>query len=261
MNMIDLTSCLLHFAPISLEEMDHVKLLDRIDTKYVINQDSLEGYLLALQDKYRVLSIDGILVHPYETLYYDTPDYRLFRMHQSGRQNRFKIRFRKYVNSDIAFFEIKSKNNTDRTIKKRVLVESIFETLNGSLNKFITSHTSGAFHEYVPVLRVFFNRITLVNILANERLTIDTDIRYASNGDEKNMERLVIIELKQEKLVDSPFMQLMDGKGLHENYISKYCQGVVNMNKDLKKNLFKHRLNKLNKPGCDLYPIIFPEKN
>ncbi len=261
MNMIDLTPCLLHFAPINLEEMDHVKLLDRIDTKYVINQDSLEGYLLALKDKYRVLSIDGILVHPYETLYYDTPDYRLFRMHQSGRQNRFKIRFRKYVNSDIAYFEIKSKNNTDRTIKKRVPVDRIFETLNGPLNKFITSHTNGSFHEYVPVLRVFFNRITLVNILANERLTIDTDIRYASNGDEKNMERLVIIELKQEKLVDSSFVQLMEGVGQHKNYISKYCQGVVSMNKDLKIDLFKHTINNLNNPGYDFSPVIFPKKN
>ena len=251
--MTDLTSSLLNFAPISLEEMDRVKLLDRIDTKYIIQLDLVEEYLSALHDQYRVLAIDGILMHPYETLYYDTPDYLLYRMHHSGRQNRYKIRFRKYVNSDLAFFEIKSKTNTHRTIKKRIPVERILETLNDPLNKFITSHTPGAFRKYVPILRVFFNRITLVNNLANERLTIDTDIRYTSNGLEKIIERMVIVEVKQEMHCISPFQQLMLGKRQHGNFISKYCLGVVCMNNDIKQNRFKQNLNTLHKLGYDFH--------
>ena len=251
--MTDLTSFLLNYAPISLKEMDRVKLLDRIDTKYVIHLNLLEENLLALKDQYKVLNIDGVLVHPYETLYYDTPDFHLYRMHHSGRQTRYKIRFRKYVNSDLAFFEIKSKTNTHRTIKKRIPVEQILETLNDPLNSFISSHTPGAFRQYVPVLRVFFNRVTLVNNLANERLTIDTDIRYISNGQEKIIEDMVIVEVKQEKQSISPFQQLMQGKRQRSNYISKYCLGVVCMNNDIKKNRFKHRLNTLNKLGYDFH--------
>jgi hypothetical protein len=105
----------------------------------------------------------------------------------------------------------------------------------------------------VPVLRVFFNRITLVNNLANERLTIDTDIRYISNGQEKIIEKMVIVEVKQEKQSVSPFQQLMQGKRQRGNYISKYCLGVVCMNNDIKKNRFKHRLNTLNKLGYDFH--------
>ena len=249
--MTDLTSSLLKFPSIGLKEMDRVKLLDRIDTKYVIDLEMLEECLPALQDQYRVLAIDGKLVHPYETLYYDTPDYHLYRMHHSGRQNRYKIRFRKYVNSDLAFFEIKSKTNTHHTVKNRIPVERILETLNDPLNTFITNHTTGVFRQYVPVLRVFFNRITLVNNLANERLTIDTDIRYISNGQEKIIEKMVIVEVKQDKESVSPFQQLMQGKRQRGNYISKYCLGVVCMNNDIKKNRFKHRLNTLNKLGYD----------
>lgn len=251
--MTDLTLSLLNFAPISLEEMDRVKLLDRIDTKYVINLELLEGYLLALKDQYKVLIVDGRSVHPYETLYYDTPDYQLYKMHHSGKQNRYKIRFRKYVNSNLAFFEIKSKTNTHRTIKKRIPVERILETLDDPLNKFITRHTSGAKREYVPVLSVFFNRITLVNNLANERLTIDTDIRYISNGQEKIIEGMVIVEVKQEKHCVSPFQKLMQVKRKPGTYISKYCLGVVCMNMDVKRNRFKHRLNTLNKLGYDFH--------
>lgn len=251
--MTDLTSYLLKFAPISLKEMDRVKLLDRVDTKYVIHLELLEEHLITLQDQYKVLAIEGILVHPYETLYYDTPEYHLYRMHHSGRQNRFKIRFRKYVNSDLAFFEIKTKTNTHRTVKKRIAVDRIMETLNDPLNNFITNNTIGTSREYVPVLRVFFNRVTLVNNLANERLTIDTDIRYKSNGEEKIIEDMVVVEVKQKNNCTSPFQQLMQGTRQRSNYISKYCLGVVCMNSDIKHNRFKARLNSLNKLGYDFH--------
>ncbi|MEI6748624.1 MAG: polyphosphate polymerase domain-containing protein [Bacteroidota bacterium] len=233
--MTNLAANLLNFTPISLEEMDRVKLLDRIDTKYVFNQDMLENYMLAIVGQYKILSIDGKLVHPYETLYYDTPDYSLYRMHHNGRQNRFKLRFRKYLNSNISFFEIKKKTNTHRTIKKRVSVEDILETLNDPLKEFIANHTPDTTRTYVPSLRVYFNRITLVNIFANERLTIDTDLRYTINGHEKCIEKMVIAEVKQEKHNVSPFQQLMLKKRLRGNYISKYCMGVVCLIREVKK--------------------------
>jgi hypothetical protein len=232
--------------------MDHVKLLDRIDTKYVFKKDMLEDYLLAIARHYKVLSIEGQFVHPYETLYYDTPDFLLYKMHHNGRQNRFKIRFRKYLNTNTSFFEIKKKTNTHRTIKKRLSVENIQETLNDPLNEFITIHTSGTTRNYVPSVRVYFNRITLVNIHANERVTFDTDLRYTSNGHEKYIDKMVIAEVKQEKHSTSAFQQLMQKKRLRGNYISKYCLGVVCMNRDIKINHFKPKLITLNKLGYDL---------
>jgi len=250
--MNDLSLTLSGFPPISLEEMDHVKLLDRIDTKYMLHEDQLQEYLTAIANQYSILVIGGKSFHPYETLYFDTPDFHLYLMHHNGLRNRYKLRCRKYVNSGISFFEVKSKINTDRTIKKRMLVENIPETLNEQLKHYISENTADVYHNYIPTLRVFFDRITLVNKHANERLTIDLNLRYTSNGSEKKIHNAAIVEVKQEKHSISPFRELMKLQRHAKNYMSKYCLGMTCLNKELKMNLFKQKINRLNKLGYDI---------
>lgn len=250
--MNNIASILSTFLPVSLEEMDHVKLLDRIDSKYVMNISQLPVYLTSLKEQYSLLVIEGKSVHPYETLYYDTPGFRLYQMHHNGLRNRYKLRCRKYVNSGISYFEIKSKTNTGRTIKKRISIDSIPEMLNEPLKQYIVKHISGAYKEYIPALRVFFDRITLVNNTANERLTIDTNLRYKVEGFEKGIHGIVIVEVKQEKHSISPFRELMKVHRQPRNYLSKYCLGIICLNNGQKKNRFKQKINALNKLGYDL---------
>lgn len=249
--MNNLSITLSNFIPISLEEMDHVKLLDRIDTKYIIHEDKLQEYLAAVATQYSLLMISGKSLHHYETLYFDTPGFHLYQMHQNGKRNRYKLRCRKYVDSGISFFEVKSKTNTCRTIKSRIQVENIPETLNEPLNQYISEHTPDVYHYYVPTLRVFFDRITLVNKQANERLTLDLNLRYTSNGFEKKIQKIVIVEVKQEKHSVSPFRELMKIKRQPQNYMSKYCLGITYLNKGLKMNHFKQKISALNKLGYD----------
>jgi len=132
-------------------------------------------------------------------------------------------------------------------------IEDIPETLNPTLNQYITEHTPGTYNEYVPVLRVFFDRITLVNKLANERLTFDINLRYKRNGFEKELPNMVIVEVKQEKHTVSPFRELMKMKRQSQDYMSKYCLGLTCLNKGLKKNHFKQKINTLNKLGYDIH--------
>jgi hypothetical protein len=251
--MPDLESILSGFDPISLKEMDHVQLLDRVDTKYIINIGQMEELLSEIREQYSALSIEGVMIHPYETLYFDTPEFNLYLMHHNGKRNRYKLRCRRYVNSGIAYFEIKSKTNTCRTIKKRVRIESIPDELDETLNQYIGSHIPRHFENYVPSLRVYFERLTLVSKSASERLTFDTHLRYSANGIDKSIENLVIVEVKQEKDSVSLFRELMKQKGLPMNYLSKYCMGVICLNKEVKKNNFKRKISELNKLGYDLH--------
>lgn len=251
--MNDLAATLSNFNPISLEEMDHVKLLDRIDTKFVIHEDQLIDFLLAIATQYNMLVIGGQSLHPYETLYFDTPSFHLYQMHHNGKRNRYKLRCRKYINSGISFFEIKSKTNTSRTIKNRIQIENIPEKLNAPLNKFIGEHTPDTLHGFVPALRVYFDRLTLVNKNANERLTFDLNLRYKCNGFDKQIQKIVIVEVKQEKHSLSPFRELMKVNRQPKNYLSKYCLGLTYMNKGLKRNRFKQKINALNKLGYDIH--------
>ncbi len=250
--MNDLTKTLSNYIPISLEGMDHVKLLNRIDTKFVIHEDQLQEYMAELASKYYLLVINGESLHPYETLYFDTPAFNLYKMHHNGRRNRYKLRCRKYVNSGISFFEIKSKTNTSRTIKNRLQIENIPEILNETLNQYISEHTPGDFQNFIPALRVFFDRMTLVNKKGHERLTFDLNLRYISNGREKKIEKIVIVEVKQEKYSLSPFMELMKMHRQAQNFVSKYCLGITCLNKELKMNRFKLKNIELTKLGYDI---------
>jgi len=251
--MNDLVSTLSGIVPISLEEMDHVKLLNRIDTKYILHEDQLQEYMAAIANQYSLLVISGKLFHPYETLYYDTPDFHLYQMHHNGKRNRYKLRCRKYVNSGVSFFEVKTKTNTSRTIKDRLQIENIPDSLDSTLNQYISDHTPGEFQDYIPSLQVYFDRITLVNKSANERLTFDINLRYKRNGDEKEIRNIVIVEVKQEKNSVSPFRELMKRQRQHQSYLSKYCVGLTNLHKELKMNNFKHKVFELNKQGYDIH--------
>jgi hypothetical protein len=250
--MNDLLNVLQHFTTISLDQMDQVQLLNRIDTKYVLKQVQLTSLLGQLTEDYFVLSIDGELLHPYETLYFDTPAYDLYLMHHNGHQNRYKLRFRKYVNSGISFFEVKLKTNTHRTIKRRVSVSGIAESLTMKQQEFVQECTHDGLKNYLPSLRVKFNRITLVSLKAGERLTIDTNLRYEDESAEKGIGEIAIVEVKQQKNAFSPFRKLMLEKRLHEFYLSKYCLGITCLHEDLKKNRFKRKLLALNKLGYDV---------
>jgi hypothetical protein len=250
--MIDFQPIIDKFSSISLEEMDHVKLLNRLDTKFTVHEQQLVDYLELVSEKYYLLKIDNKVIHPYETLYFDTPAYKLYLMHHNGRRNRYKLRCRRYVNSGITFFEVKSKTNTSRTVKQRLRVEQIPAVLNDKLNEYIMEHTPDKTPEYQPSLSVFFDRITLVNKTAAERLTIDMNLRFGINGEEKGIKNLVIVEVKREKHSNSPFVELMKSHHQPKSYLSKYCMGLTCLNKDLKMNRFKQKFNNLIKLGYEV---------
>lgn len=232
--------------------MDQVQLLNRIDTKYILKEVQLNSLLSQLAGDYFVLSIDGELLHPYETLYFDTPTYDLYLMHHNGHKNRYKLRFRKYLNSGISFFEVKIKTNKRRTIKRRVSVNGFAENLTLKQKEFVHECTNDNLNNYLPSLRVKFTRVTLVSLKAGERLTIDTNLRYENENEEKNIDDIAIVEVKQEKYALSSFRKLMQEKRLHEFYLSKYCLGITCLHEDLKKNRFKRKLLALNKLGYDV---------
>ena len=99
------------FDGITLKEMDSVALLDRVDTKYLFKVDLLPDILKKIMTEYYVLDIKNVRMSNYETIYYDTEDLSFYNQHHNGKLNRYKIRERCYMDSNLSFFEIKYKNN------------------------------------------------------------------------------------------------------------------------------------------------------
>lgn len=232
---------------ISLKEMDTVKLLNRVDTKYIFPLDSLVSILSKMKECYRVLEVNTNRLSHYETLYFDTPGNRLYITHHNGKMNRFKIRYRRYIECDLSFFEIKFKNNKGRTVKNRIKRKGIREEISGKSEELLTAYSHFTPDLLQPSLWVFFTRMTFVNKNLKERLTIDTDVHFKMGLNEKSYPGLVIAELKQERSGSCFWTNLMKEHHIASFPVSKYCIGICSLNPGIKQNNFKEKLHQINK--------------
>ena len=231
------------FDPITLKEMDSVSLLDRLDTKYVFNPDTLLKALGQMKDHYRLLDVNGVQLNKYESLYFDTDNFDMYFKHYYGRANRYKIRARNYVGSALSFFEIKFKNNKGRTIKNRVRSNQIEQMITGNSKELLIAQTHFLEDQLKPVLWNNFTRMTFVSKNLTERLTIDLNLQFKHN--EKNVEYpgLVIAEVKHDKSSSSSaFIKLMKKMHVRQGSVSKYCLGVISLYESIKQNNFKRNI-------------------
>lgn len=242
----DIQNIINAFSPISLDEMNSVALMKRTDTKFVINKSQLVSVLNSLGNHYKVLKIKDDRIMSYSSLYFDTPENKFYNDHHNGKNNRTKVRQRKYVESNLCFLEIKQKNAKGETNKSRIPVSDFEIDLSLSSTEFISKTTAKEF-QLSPSLWNGFNRITLVNIKSKERVTIDLNLTYRIDDVEKSYDNLVVIEVKQERFNrNSKIVKTLKSYKEHPYSISKYCIGMISLYDDLKYNIFKKKLRKIN---------------
>jgi hypothetical protein len=234
------------FEPITLEEMAGVSLMNRIDRKFMIPIYLLPQILKEAKKYYKALEINQQRLSAYESLYFDTPDLELYNHHQSGRSNRYKIRLRKYLDSSLAFLEIKHKNNKGRTIKKRIEVKSE-EAKFLNTDDFLQNTSPYSWHQIKENMNVGYHRITLVNKTSPERLTIDIDLKFEGNNQKTAFPEIAIAEIKQEQMGTSPIGDIFKKYQIRQGSISKYCLGVISTNPTVKYNRFKTKYLRLQK--------------
>jgi hypothetical protein len=105
MNILD------QMTPIGLDDMKAVRLMNRMDQKYMAAVTQLDALLERIAADYYVQHIEGNPLAPYRTLYFDTEDLAMYTMHHNKKLNRQKLRVRTYRSTDTTFFEIKNKDN------------------------------------------------------------------------------------------------------------------------------------------------------
>ena len=202
---------------IGLDDMKAVRLMNRMDQKYMASADMLEALLGRIADGYYVQHIGGNPLAPYRTLYFDTDDLRMYTMHHNRKLNRQKLRVRTYRSTDTTFFEIKF--------------------VDGN-----TPYPVGTLH---PCLENRFERITLVDKGMSERVTIDRGIMFhnRATGNDADISQLMVIEVKHE--TGAPMSDIE--RALHELHVlprrmSKYCIGTALTDPAAKTNRFKAKL-------------------
>jgi len=236
------------FDSISLAELTNYSLMNRVDTKFFFSKEYLENILKSLHSDYRMLNTNKNRFVEYSSLYFDTDDNKMYLDHHNERINRYKIRFREYLDSNLTFLEVKLKNNKGRTQKKRIKVKKCSYKFNEKENEFISQHLPKNFGSINSVLWIYFKRLTMVHKKNKERLTIDFDLEVYNDNKKIKLNNLCIAELKQEKhSFKSDFFRVMKINKLRSNRISKYCIGMNLLNNKLKYNKFKHKLLTINK--------------
>jgi hypothetical protein len=243
----NLPAIISEFLPISLDEMDDVKLMSRTDTKFAFKANKMPLLLQELLPFYRILAIDGKLIHDYKSLYYDTDCRKFYLDHHNGRVNRNKIRFREYVGSKLTFLEIKLKNNKGKTIKKRMKVDGITNQLSEKQQNYITK-IIGKPMDVTAKQWINFSRITFVHKTQKERMTMDVNLTFENENEKGDMKHIVIAEVKQERMSrSSDFMRIAKEMYILPIRISKYCMTTLALNPKLKKNNFKEKVLFINK--------------
>ena len=247
-NYGDIEQRLSGFSPVYLSDLSDAALLNRVDTKYLIPIGHLGSILDRVQANYRVLDINHIRLNRYHTVYYDNPDFKFYTQHHNRYGDRYKVRSRRYVDSNIAFFEVKHKTNKKRTIKSRVPLETEFEMQPGDLNGFIEHHVPAKSDELEAKLWNDYLRFTLVDQSKPERVTIDLALEFGYENTQVHLPGFAIAEVKQKRFTpDSHFIHEMRRLGIRSSSFSKYCAGVYLLYDNVKTNNFKPVMRKVQK--------------
>lgn len=236
--------------PISLEEMKTVRLMNRIDTKYLVTSGQLLAILKGVHDRYYAQEVKSNRFSPYRTVYYDTPQLTMFTIHHDKHLVRDKVRVRTYVDSDLSFCEVKHKTNKGRTKKKRIQVTPRYNiTELAEVADFLAENQPYPVDSLKPTLETVFDRFTLVNFEKTERLTIDCNLHFRNlvNGVEASMDDLVVMELKQDGRARSLFKEVLLDLRVKPFKLSKYCIGICMTQPEVRHNRFKVKLRHINK--------------
>lgn len=228
---------------LNLEQSGKVRLMDRVDRKYLANKKLLLQYLNMVKDSYYLLVAGDSPVASYATTYWDTADHRFYTMHHNGARPRVKVRVRTYVDTATSFLEVKNKDNHSMTSKSRVRLANP-EDVNSDDEEFLEDKADVRLDEIHPCLTNSFHRVTLVSRKMNERITLDFDLKFHNieTNTDTSLGSLVIMEVKSSGKRSSDSIDVLRELRIKASGFSKYCIGTYLTNPDVKHNKFKKNM-------------------
>lgn len=243
-------SILSSFTPIGLKDIGKANFMNRIDTKFPIRADILFADILPeITSDYYIVEIEGMRYMAYETVYFDTPDNKLFTEHHNGKLDRYKVRKRTYKDTGTSFLEVKHKSNKGKTKKKRIEIQtSLYEIVPDEYD-FLRAQTPYPPESLIPVIQNHFRRITLVRKDMGERCTIDCELGFRDMATNTETNGMAMVELKHEAgAPKSPLQLSLSRHRIKPSGFSKYCIGrVLLMQNGIKHNLLKEKVRMIQK--------------
>jgi len=237
------------------------ELLTRVDRKYLLPAADLEILLSGTGPGTRVLEIDGRRRFGYRSVYFDTPELSSYHATARRRRQRFKIRTRSYLDSDLHVLEVKTRGARGLTVKQRLPYAGDGRTLDGADRDRVSALLADlGLHldadALAPVLTTRYQRTTLLLPSGTSRLTVDTGLVWslAGPGGASTATERAVVETKSGRGADE-VDRLLWSLGRRPSAISKYGTGLAALRPELPANRWRPVLRRhlsLTPPGSDL---------
>lgn len=241
---------------LGLDELNAAAALQtRVDRKYALSRDAARSVLAELPLGTRVLAVpsaaggpaaDAASLEPlYRSVYFDTPDLASFLGAARGRRQRFKVRTRAYVDSELAFVEVKRRGARSTTVKERLPhplrdAERLTEPARAYAAS-VLGDLDVAVESLHPMLVSRYRRATLLQADGASRATVDAELSWRDpEGGVLERPDLVIIETKS-AVGASPLDRLLWRSGHRPRSLSKYATGLAALRPGLPANRW-HRV-------------------
>lgn len=236
----------LPFAPPEL--LQERALLKRTDTKRAVPTSTVPDLVRALGEQ-GYARIPGAGLSRYETQYFDTDDLECFRDHLRGRTPRIKARLRHYPERAVSYLEVKRKDASGTTDKRRLRVADCgaVELLEDEeVHDFLKTCVPHLSDRLGPQVRTVFHRLTLLGTQTEERLTIDVGLSFEGRNKVIPIDQIAVVEIKQRRFNPrSPAFLELRRRNIRTKPISKYCAGTVLLVEDLRAARFRNRLDRM----------------
>ena len=237
------------FSGVSLAELERAAALQaRVDTKYVVGMAEAQALLDGLSG-FRVLTIDGLRCFGYETVYFDTPALTCLHAHRQGRRRRFKVRSRRYLDSNLCMLEIKRMGGRGETVKHRAGRDpSRHGRMCPDARRFVADTLRSCYgvdfrEELVPTVVTRYRRITLLAPDAEERVTLDLGLNLACDGRGHDLAGgRVLVETKGTRGYCAADRVLRGLRARPLAAASKYCTAVLLARPDIPPGPFRPAL-------------------
>lgn len=224
--------------------------MNRFEVKYLVRTDDVPGLAAEMAD-FTVPDTNAGNGRGYGvfSIYWDSPDWSFFWEKVEGHKSRRKLRFRRYLDSDKVWLEIKQRE--DRTLQKKRLTLPIEEitrvfdpdgdgtSWDGAGQEPVATEALMMIHRFRlrPRIGVAYRRQALFGGFDPElRITFDSRIQYRATdldisrpfrqGKYAMDPRVSILEIKYNNRAPVWLTKLIRRRELHIVRMSKYCSAV-----------------------------------
>ena len=218
----------------------------RKEHKFLLPIEVVPEFLEFIRSEYFLITDGESPVHHYQTVYFDTADYKFFNLHRQGKYNRIKVRLREYKTLQAnSFIECKRKVKGRKTHKYRIRIQNISDHhLNHDFIRENLQEHGLKVEDLSHTLKMSYDRIFLYAKNGQRRISIDYDLVAKTESSEPLgiVPGYAILEIKEEGLPHKIIRYLKREHGIRQTSFSKYCVALCLLEPGLKINKWKQTL-------------------